>query len=130
MSLQCFMLVFLVLRLCFMFFSASQSAATTAAAPIAAASAAPITAAPIAAAPIAAAPVATRPIVTAPIVAAPVVIPNSAHVLMQSDSLTKYEATEMAQRLANLSLNVSHFVNIDFMERHCSALLGFIHDDS
>lgn len=129
------MLVFLVLRLCFMFFSASQSAVTTAAAPIAAASAAPITAAPIAAAPIAAAPVAaapvaTRPIVTAPIVAAPVVIPNSAHVLMQSDSLTKYEATEMAQRLANLSLNVSHFVNIDFMERHCSALLGFIHDDS
>lgn len=35
-------------------------------------------------------------------------IPNSSHVLMQSESLTKYEATEMVQRLANLSLGVSH----------------------
>lgn len=37
-----------------------------------------------------------------------VFVPNSAHVLMQSESLTKYEATEMAQRLANLALSVSN----------------------
>lgn len=84
----------------------------------------PAAIAPVAAAPIAAAPIAAAPIATArsaartaavPIAAAPVVIPNSAHVLMQSDSLTKYEATEMAQRLANLTLNVSHFINRHFM---------------
>lgn len=40
-----------------------------------------------------------------------VFVPNSAHVLMQSESLTKYEATEMAQRLASLALSVSNIYN-------------------
>lgn len=64
--------------------------------------------APVSVPTVAAAAATTTAAASSPSAAVPAAfIPNSSHVLMQSESLTKYEATEMAQRLANLSLGDS-----------------------